>query len=222
MNLRELMTSTPYTTVHAPHRGHVAYSTRKRFGTEVERVAHINLCDHPSLTRLRALAHLATIPLPIYNREGARTVKKDDYAIHYDDGHVLAVTITRPHSSNGTRNAEATRGLAYDALILDVTTQELHQQHDGSYSAPPLQSRCVLVCSSSHGLVAKTSSKSYATGGWLLGSRFTGVCVARHGVSARLMSPPRAFWVSGALPATLMLMAAFKSRSMTRPQCSHL
>lgn len=134
MNLRELMTSTPYTTVHAPHRGHVAYSTRKRFGAEVERVAHINLCDHPSLTRLRALAHLATIPLPIYNREGARTVKKDDYAIHYDDGHVLAVTITRPHSSNGTRNAEATRGLAYDALILDVTTQELHQQHSGSYT----------------------------------------------------------------------------------------
>ena len=134
MNLRELMTSTPYTTVHAPHRGHVAYSTRKRFGTEVERVAHINLCDHPSLTRLRALAHLATIPLPIYNREGARTVKKDDYAIHYDDGHILAVTITRPHSSNGTRNAEATRGLAYDALILDVTTQELHQQHSGSYT----------------------------------------------------------------------------------------
>jgi len=134
MNLRELMTSTPYTTVHAPHRGHVAYSTRKRFGTEVERVAHINLCDHPSLTRLRALAHLATIPLPIYNREGARTVKKDDYAIHYDDGPVLAVTITRPHSSNGTRNAEATRGLAYDALILDVTTQELHQQHSGSYT----------------------------------------------------------------------------------------
>lgn len=134
MNFRELMTSTPYTTVHAPHRGHVAYSTRKRFGTEVERVAHINLCDHPSLTRLRALAHLATIPLPIYNREGARTVKKDDYAIHYDDGHVLAVTITRPHSSNGTRNAEATRGLAYDALILDVTTQELHQQHSGSYT----------------------------------------------------------------------------------------
>ena len=134
MNLRELMTSTPYTTVHAPHRGHVAYSTRKRFGTEVERVAHINLCDHPSLTRLRALAHLATIPLPIYNREGARTVKKDDYAIHYDDGHVLAVTITRPHSSNGTRNAEATRGMAYDALILDVTTQELRQQHGGSYT----------------------------------------------------------------------------------------
>lgn len=134
MNLRELMTSTPYTTVHAPHRGHVAYSTRKRFGTEVERVAHINLCDHPSLTRLRALAHLATIPLPIYNREGARTVKKDDYAIHYDDGHVLAVAITSPRSSNGTRNAEATRGLAYDALILDVTAQELQQKPNGSYT----------------------------------------------------------------------------------------
>lgn len=134
MNLRELISVTPYTTVHAPHRGHVAYSTRKRSGTEVERVADINVCDHPSLARLRALARLATIPLPIYNREGARTVKKDDYAIHYDDGHVLAVTITRPHSSNGTRNAEATRGLAYDALILDVTTQKLHQQHDGSYT----------------------------------------------------------------------------------------
>lgn len=134
MNLRELMTSTPYTTVHAPRRGYVAYSTRKRSGTEVERVAHINMCDHPSLIRLRALANLATIPLPIYNREGARTVKKDDYALHYDDGHVLAVTITGPNSSNGTRNAEATRGLAYDALILDVTTQELHQQHSGSYT----------------------------------------------------------------------------------------
>lgn len=96
MNLRELMTSTPYTTVHAPHRGYVAYSTHKRSGTEVEQVAHINMCDHPSLTRLRALANLATIPLPIYNREGARTVKKDDYALHYDDGHVLAVTITSP------------------------------------------------------------------------------------------------------------------------------
>lgn len=134
MNLRELITSTPYTTVHAPHRGYVAYSTRKRSGTEVERVTDINLCDPPSLTRLRALANLATIPLPIYNREGARTIKKDDYALHYDDGHVLAVTIISTHSSNGTRNAEATRGLAYDALILDVTTQELRQQHDGSYT----------------------------------------------------------------------------------------
>lgn len=134
MNLRELISSTPYTTVHAPHRSYVAYSTRKHSGTEVERGALINLCDHPSLARLRALAHLATIPLPIYNREGARTVKKDDYALHYDDGHVLAVTITGPRSSNGTRNAEATRGLAYDALILDVTTQELRQHHDGSYT----------------------------------------------------------------------------------------
>lgn len=136
MNLRELMTSTPYTTVHAPRRGYVAYSTRRRAGTEVERVANISLCDHPSLTRLRALAHLATIPLPVYNREGARTIKKDDYALHYDDGHVLAVTVTvtGSRSSNGTRNAEATRGLAYDALILDVTTQELRQQHGGSYT----------------------------------------------------------------------------------------
>ena len=134
MNLRELISSTPYTTVHAPHRGYVAYSTRKHSGTEVERGALINLCDHPSLARLRALAHLATIPLPIYNREGARTVKKDDYALRYDDGHVLAVTITGPRSSNGTRNAEATQGLAYDALILDVTAQELHQHHDGSYT----------------------------------------------------------------------------------------
>ena len=134
MNLRELMTSTPYTTVHAPHCGYVAYSTRKHSGTEVERGVLINLCDHPSLTRLRALAHLATIPLPIYNREGARTIKKDDYALHYDDGHVLAITITGPRSSNGTRAAEATRGLAYDALILDVTAQELHPHHDGSYT----------------------------------------------------------------------------------------
>ena len=159
MNLRELMTSTPYTRVHAPRRSYVAYSTRKCSGTEVERVANISLCDHPSLARLRALAHLATIPLPVYNREGARTVKKDDYALHYDDGHVLAVTITGPSSSNGTRNAEATRGLAYDALILDVTTQKLHPHHDGSYTwanMPPTVrlhykdlGRCVLVCSRS-------------------------------------------------------------------------
>lgn len=136
MNLRELMASTPYTTVHAPHRGHVAYSTRKRSGMEAERVADINMCTHPSFTRLHTLARLATISLPIYNREGTRTVKKDEYALHYDDGHghVLAVTVTSPRSSNGTRNAEATRGLAYDALILDVTRQELRQQHDGSYT----------------------------------------------------------------------------------------
>ena len=83
MNLRELMTSTPYTTVHAPRRGHVAYSTRRRTGATVERTDLINLCDHPSLARLRALANLTTIPLPIYNREGARTVKKDDYAVAF-------------------------------------------------------------------------------------------------------------------------------------------
>lgn len=134
MNLRELMTSTTYTTVHAPHRGHVAYSTRRRAGATVERTARIDLCAHPSFNRLHTLAHLATIPLPIYNREGARTIKKDEYALHYDDGHVLAVTITSPRSSNGTRAAEATRGLAYDALILDVTAQELQQKTNGSYT----------------------------------------------------------------------------------------
>lgn len=133
MNLRELISSTPYTTVHAPHRGHVAYSTRRRAGATVERTARIDLCAHPSFTRLHTLASLATIPLPIYNREGARTIKKDDYALHYDDGHVLAVAITSPRSSNGTRAAEATRGLAYDALILDVTAQELQQKPNGSY-----------------------------------------------------------------------------------------
>ena len=42
--------------------------------------------------------------------------------------------------------------------------------------------RCVLVCSSTHGLVTEASSKSHATGGRLLGSRFAGVCVARHNV----------------------------------------
>ena len=134
MNLRELISSTPYTTVHAPHRGHVAYSTRRRAGVTVERTARIDLCAHPSFTRLHTLASLATIPLPIYNREGARIVKKDDYALHYDDGHVLAVAITSPRSSNGTRTAEATRGLAYDALILDVTAQELQQKPNGSYT----------------------------------------------------------------------------------------
>lgn len=134
MNLRELISSTPYTTVHAPHRGHVAYSTRRRAGATVERTARIDLCAHPSFAHLHTLARLATIPLPIYNREGARTIKKDEYALHYDDGHVLAVTITSPRSSNGTRTAEATRGLAYDALILDVTAQELQQKTNGSYT----------------------------------------------------------------------------------------
>lgn len=134
MNLRELISSTSYTTVHAPHRGHVAYSTRRRAGATVERTARIDLRAHPSFTRLHTLASLATIPLPIYNREGARIVKKDDYALHYDDGHVLAVAITSPRSSNGTRTAEATRGLAYDALILDVTAQELQQKPNGSYT----------------------------------------------------------------------------------------
>ena len=134
MNLRELISSTPYTTVHAPHRGHGAYSTRRRAGATVERTARIDLCAHPSFARLYTLARLATIPLPIYNREGVRTVKKDEYGLHYDDGHVLAVAITSPRSSNGTRNAEATRGLAYDALILDVTAQELQQKPNGSYT----------------------------------------------------------------------------------------
>lgn len=134
MNLRELISSTPYTTVHAPHRGHVAYSTCRRAGATVERTARLDLCAHPSFACLHTLARLATISLPIYNREGARTVKKDDYALHYDDGHVLAVAITSPRSSNGTRTAEATRGLAYDALILDVTAQELQQKPNGSYT----------------------------------------------------------------------------------------
>lgn len=40
-------------------------------------------------------------------------------------------------------------------------------------------------------------------------------------VSARLTSPPGAFKVSGALPATMMLMAAFKSRSIDKPHTSH-
>lgn len=100
MNLRELISSTPYTTVHAPHRGHVAYSTRRRAGATVERTARLDLCAHPSSARLHTLARLAT----------------------------------SPRSSNGTRAAEATRGLAYDALILDVTAQELQQKTNGSYT----------------------------------------------------------------------------------------
>lgn len=116
MNLRELISSTPYTTVHAPRRGHIAYSTRKRAGTTVERTTHIDLCKHPSFNHLRTLARLATIPLPVYSPEGVRTIKKDDYALHYDDGHVLAVTITTLHSGNGTCTAETSRGLAYAAV----------------------------------------------------------------------------------------------------------
>lgn len=134
MNLRELISSTPYTTVHAPRRGHIAYSTRKRAGTTVERTTHIDLCKHPSFNHLRTLARLATIPLPVYSPEGVRTIKKDDYALHYDDGHVFAVTITTLHSGNGTCTAETSRGLTYDALILDVTKQELQQKPGGSYT----------------------------------------------------------------------------------------
>jgi hypothetical protein len=51
------------------------------------------------------------------------------------------------------------------------------------------------------------------------GSRFAGLCLGTMGHFG-LTSPPRAFRVSGALPATMMLIAAFRSRSMTRPQAS--
>ena len=80
--------------------------------------------------------------------------------------------------------------------------------------------RCVLVCYRTHDLVTEVSSKSH--------DAFR-VCLVRVSlgsalpdmVSARLASPPRAFTVSGALPATIRLMAAFKSRSIDKPHTSH-
>lgn len=82
-----------------------------------------------------------------------------------------------------------------------------------------LSDRYKLVCSSLHALIAQCSSKPHTPWRALLGSRFTGVCAAGACRSC-LTSPPRAFSVSGALPATLMLMAAFRSRSMLSPQAS--
>lgn len=50
-----------------------------------------------------------------------------------------------------------------------------------------------------------------------LGSRFAGCRIVPHSRRVCLTLPPRAFNVSGALPATWMLMAAFTSRSMDSP-----
>ena len=79
-----------------------------------------------------------------------------------------------------------------------ITTMKLHKlafyaqaEHIVAHGGAPLfpedfyawrSGRCKLVCSSLHGLVTKASSKSHATSRRLLGSRFIGVCVARHDI----------------------------------------
>ena len=55
--------------------------------------------------------------------------------------------------------------------------------------------------------LASVRSKPHATGVWLLGSHFTGTCVAQPCWLLRLTVPPCAFWVSGALPATQVAAA---------------
>ena len=77
----------------------------------------------------------------------------------------------------------------------------------------------VLVCL--QGALAAARSKPHSAFLRPLGSRFTGSSVAQPGrLRGRLTAPPRAFNVSGALPATQILIAAFKSRSIARPQPS--
>ena len=73
-----------------------------------------------------------------------------------------------------------------------------------------------------HNLVAKASSKSHSAFLRPLGSRFTGTSATYPDGLPRLTAPPRAFNVSGALPATRILTAKFASQSMDRLQAPQL
>ena len=73
-----------------------------------------------------------------------------------------------------------------------------------------------------HDLVAKASSKSHSAFLRPLGSRFTGTSATYPDGLPRLTVPPRAFNVSGALPATRILTAKFASQSMDRLQAPQL
>ena len=73
-----------------------------------------------------------------------------------------------------------------------------------------------------HDLVAKVSSKSHSAFLHPLGSRFTGTSATYPDGLPRLTVPPRAFNVSGALPATRILTAKFASQSMDRLQAPQL
>ena len=73
-----------------------------------------------------------------------------------------------------------------------------------------------------HDLVAKASSKSHSAFLRPLGSRFTGTSATYPNGLPRLTVPPRAFNVSGALPATRILTAKFASQSMDRLQAPQL
>ena len=73
-----------------------------------------------------------------------------------------------------------------------------------------------------HDLVAKASSKSHSAFLRPLGSRFTGTSATYPDGLPRLTVPPRAFNVSGALPANRILTAKFASQSMDRLQAPQL
>ena len=73
-----------------------------------------------------------------------------------------------------------------------------------------------------HDLVAKASSKPHGVFLRPLGSRFTGTSATYPDGLPRLTVPPRAFNVSGALPATRILTAKFASQSMDRLQAPQL
>ena len=72
--------------------------------------------------------------------------------------------------------------------------------------------RCNLAYSRLHDLVTKASSKSHDAFTRPLGSHFTGTSTTRPDGLPRLTVHPRAFNVSGALPATLMPVAETTSR----------
>ena len=137
MRIRDLMKRAPYVYVHPPRDRWYVYATK----TNPEPTPLPPECSiHPSVAPLRALAALTTIPLPVYNQEGNRYYRSDRYALHVSDGRVLAIAVTGIGSANGVRRAEDTRGLAYDALILDVTRQSVHQDGAGNLewdSLPP-------------------------------------------------------------------------------------
>ena len=74
-----------------------------------------------------------------------------------------------------------------------------------------------LVYSRLHDLVTKVSSKSHGALTRPLGSRFTGTSATCPDGLPRLTVPPRAFNVSGALPATSTLIDLFASRPIDAP-----
>ena len=79
-----------------------------------------------------------------------------------------------------------------------------------------------LVYSRLHDLVTKVSSKSHSALTRPLGSRFTGTSTTCPDGLLCLTVPPRAFNISGALPATSTLIDLFASRPIDAPHDAQL